>query len=138
MEFKNESESFKHTELTGEIIKCFYEVYNTLGYGFLEKVYLNAFCYELTQAGFEVESQFGIQVYYKKQSVGIFYADIVVNKTVIVELKTAESLHSAHEAQLTNYLRATQMEVGLLLNFGKEPAISRRVFANSRKKHLKS
>ena len=123
-----------HEEITGAIIKAFYTVYNTLGYGFLEKVYENALVYELTKLGLKVCQQMPIKVYYAGQLVGEYFADLVVEGCVIVEIKAAESLHPAHAAQLLNYLKATEIEVGLLLNFGPKPEFARRIFTNDRKK----
>lgn len=125
--------SILHKELTGLILKLFYEVYNELGHGFLEKVYQNALYTELKNNGFEVESQKQIKVYYKNVEVGEYYADLIVNDKVILELKATESITKAHEFQLLNYLKSTNIEVGLLLNFGKKPEFCRKVFQNYRK-----
>ena len=125
--------SILHKELTGSILKLFYEVYNELGYGFLEKVYQNALYNELKNNGFEVESQKQIKVYYKNIEVGEYYADLIVNDKVILELKATEAITEAHEFQLLNYLKSTNIEVGLLLNFGKKPEFRRKVFQNNRK-----
>lgn len=125
--------SILHKELTGSILKLFYEVYNELGYGFLEKVYQNALYNELKNNGFEVESQKQIKVYYKNIEVGEYYADLIVNDKVILELKATETITEAHEFQLLNYLKSTDIEVGLLLNFGKKPEFCRKVFQNYRK-----
>jgi len=125
--------SILHKELTGSILKLFYEVYNELGYGFLEKVYQNALYNELKNNGFEVESQKQIKVYYKNIEVGEYYADLIVNDKVILELKATEAITEAHEFQLINYLKSTNIEVGLLLNFGKKPEFCRKVFQNYRK-----
>lgn len=122
-----------HQDLTALIIKTFYEVYNELGYGFLEKVYQNALLIELKSMGLKVSSNEKIKVYYKGENVGDYYADIIVNNTIIVELKAAEYIVKAFENQLLNYLRGTDCEVGLLLNFGKKPEFKRRVFENKRK-----
>jgi GxxExxY protein len=122
-----------HNELTSLILKTFYEVYNELGYGFLEKVYQNALLIELKNNGLEVTSNQKIKVYYKGGNVGDYYADIIVNNTVILELKAAECIVEAFENQLLNYLRGTDCEVGLLLNFGKKPEFRRKVFENKRK-----
>ncbi len=132
--------NYKHSDITEKIIKCFYKVYNTLGYGFLEKVYENALFVELKNSGLYVEKQKQINVFYEKQKVGEYYADLIVSESVIVELKAAEGLCEEHEFQLINYLKATEMEVGLLLNFGKEPEFKRKVFSNSYKEdnHNKS
>ncbi|WP_320814748.1 GxxExxY protein [Flavobacterium sp.] len=122
-----------HNELTSLILKTFYDVYNELGYGFLEKVYQNALIIELKNKGLEVNSNEKIKVYYKGESVGDYYADIIVNNTVILELKAAEHIVEAFENQLLNYLRGTDCEVGLLLNFGKKPEFRRKIFENKRK-----
>ena len=122
-----------HVELTDKIIKCFFEVYNDLGYGFLEKVYENAMVVELTKNGLIAETQKRIEVFYKGSKVGEYYADIVVNDSVIIELKATEDVIKDHEYQLLNYLKATDMEVGLLFNFGKKPTIRRKVYPNCRK-----
>ncbi|MBL7062618.1 MAG: GxxExxY protein [Anaerolineae bacterium] len=121
-------------EITGAIIKAFYTVYNALGYGFLEKVYENALVHELAEQGLRVRQQMPIQVYYDGISVGEYFADLAVEDCVIVELKAAESLRPEHTAQLINYLKATDVEVGLLLNFGPKPAFARKIFTNDRKK----
>ncbi|GGB66222.1 hypothetical protein GCM10007424_02710 [Flavobacterium suaedae] len=123
-----------HKHLTGEIIKAFYDVYNELGYGFLERVYQNALFIELKQRGFDVEAQKKISVYYKEHLVGDYFADIIVNNKVILELKAAEYIIDEFEYQLINYLKSTDCEVGLLLNFGKEPEFSRKIFSNVKKK----
>lgn len=120
-------------QLTGDIIKIFYSVYNTLGHGFIESVYHNAMHLELVNAGFEVESEKQIAVYYNRKIVGAFAADIVVNGKVIIEFKAKERLVEAHEAQLINYLRATDIEIGLLFNFGKQPEFKRKYFPNKNK-----
>ncbi len=120
-------------DLTNGILKAFYDVYNELGYGFLEKVYQNSLFIELKARGFQVEAQKQIRVKYKGHEVGEYYADIVVNGLVILELKAAECLVKEFEAQLINYLRGTNMEVGLLLNFGKKPEFIRKVYENNRK-----
>ncbi|MES2485498.1 MAG: GxxExxY protein [Bacteroidota bacterium] len=110
-----------YKELTGEILKVFYDIYNELGYGFLERVYQNALFYELKIRGFKVEAQRKITVYYKDLPVGDYFADIIVNNVVILELKACDHLTEEFEYQIVNYLRSTQCEVGLLLNFGKKP-----------------
>ena len=122
-----------HKKLTDNIIKTFYDVYNELGYGFLEKVYQNSLYIELKNRGFNVEAQKKINVFYKGVNVGDYYADLIVNNLVILELKAAEVMIEKFEHQLINYLRATDKEVGLLLNFGKKPEFIRKVFENSRK-----
>ena len=122
-----------HKDLTDAIIKTFYDVYNELGYGFLEKVYQNSMYIELKARGFNVEAQKQIKVFYKNNQVGEYYADLVINDLIIIELKAAEVIVEEFECQLINYLRGTDKEVGLLLNFGKKPEFRRRVFENSRK-----
>lgn len=124
---------YKHKELTEKIIKAFYTVYNTLGYGFLEKVYVNALILELQKMGLEVAHNVQIQVYYVGQIVGEYFADLIVANAVILEIKAAEALASEHEAQLLNYLKATPYEVGLLLNFGPKPQIKRKIYDNEYK-----
>ncbi len=121
---------YKYSDLTEKIIKCFYKVYNALVYGFLEKVYQNAPLIELHNAGLFVQAQKQIKVFYNKSVVGEYYADIIVNDCVILELKAAEAVVEEHEFQLINYLKATDIEVGLLLNFGKKPEIRRKIFTN--------
>ena len=122
-----------HKELTDQILKAFYDVYNELGYGFLEKVYQNALYLELKSRGFQVEAQKQIKVYYKNVAVGEYYADLIVNDLIILELKATEVIVKEFEFQLINYLRATEIEVGLLLNFGAKPEFRRRIFENTRK-----
>jgi GxxExxY protein len=120
-------------ELTKEIIRVFYKVYNCLGYGFIESVYHNAVILELVKSRLKVESEKSIAVYYEGQIVGNFSADLVVESKVIIELKARERLVEAHEAQLLNYLRSTKIEIGLLLNFGKSPEFKRKYFSNEHK-----
>ena len=129
---------YLHSDITDLILKAFYNVYNTLGYGFLEKVYEKAMLIELKKLGLSGIPQQRIKVYYDNNEIGDYFADIVVNEVVIVELKSAENLCPEHEAQLVNYLRATPVEVGLLLNFGKTLQHKRRVFTNDLKKNLPS
>lgn len=124
------TDNYKHSEITEKIIKAFYKVYNTLGYGFLEKVYENALLIELIEMGLFVEKQGQIKVYYEDKEVGEYFADLIVDDCVIIELKAAETLCEEHEFQLINYLKATEIEVGLLLNFGKKPELKRKVFSN--------
>ena len=126
-------EKYLHSDLTDGIIKCFYTVYSKLGYGFLEKVYQNALRIELQKNGYKVECQHKINVFYEGLEVGEYYADMLINNTVIIELKAAEKLCESHALQLLNYLRATDQEIGLLLNFGKKPEIKRKTFLNSQK-----
>ena len=119
-----------HRDITNKIIKAFYNVYNSLGYGFLEKVYENAMMIELRKMDLQVQKQVPIKVYYEEQLVGQYYADIMVEKTIIVELKAAEGLCEEHEFQLINYLKAKELEIGLLINFGKTPQFKRKIFTN--------
>ncbi len=123
-------DNYKHSDITEQVIKAFYKVYNVLGFGFLEKVYENALCIELKKVGFDIEKQRPISVYYDGEQVGKYFVDIVVNDVLILELKAAKNLCKEHEYQLINYLRATEMEVGLLLNFGESPQVKRKVFSN--------
>ena len=110
----------EHEELTGQIIGCAYRVYNVLGYGFLESVYENFMIIELRKLGLNVEKQFPITVTYESsQIVGSFTADLFVESRILVELKSIRTLHPIHEVQLVNYLKATGVEVGLLINFGE-------------------
>ncbi|HDN81026.1 MAG TPA: GxxExxY protein [Chloroflexi bacterium] len=124
---------YKHKEITDKIIRAFYTVYNVLGYGFLEKVYENALAIELRKMGLKVVQQAPIAVYYDGQLVGEYFADLLVEDLVIVELKATRTLIDEHEAQLLNYLKATPYEVGLLLNFGPKPEIRRKAYDNTRK-----
>lgn len=126
---------YLHSELTSQIIKHFYTVYNTLGYGFLEKVYEKALYHELCLNGLPVVRQKPISVYYEDILVGEYFADLCVDETIIIEIKAAENLREEHELQLINYLKATNLEIGLLLNFGKEPEVRRKIFTNDRKQH---
>jgi GxxExxY protein len=129
---------YLHQDLTDKIIKAFYNVYNNLGYGFQEKVYENSMMIELKSMGLFCIKQKAISVYYKGFIVGEYFADIIVENKVIIELKAAEGIVDAQQAQLLNYLRATEIEVGLLLNFGKTPQIKRQIFENKYKDQFKS
>lgn len=122
-----------HSQLTSKIIKGAFNVYNKLGFGFLESVYEKALFIELSSMDLVVQRQEPIEVYYLEQKVGDFRADLIVNRSVIVEIKASEGLHEKHEAQLLNYLKATEIEVGLLINFGEQIQLKRRIFSNSRK-----
>ena len=126
-------ENYKHSEITEVIIKAFYNVYNKLGYGFLEKVYEKALAIECEKLGLECMFQCPIEVFYDNQVVGFYVADIIVNRFVIVEIKAASSITPEHEIQLINYLKATEIEVGILLNFGKKPEFKRKVFSSEYK-----
>ena len=124
----------KHSEITDKILHAFYKVvYPQLGYGFLEKVYENALVIALTAMGLKVQQQVKIIVYFQEQVVGEYFADLLVEDVIIVELKAVSRLLLEHEAQLLNYLRATPYEVGLLLNFGPKPQFIRKSCDNSRK-----
>jgi GxxExxY protein len=125
--------SYKHSDLTAAILNAFYHVYNELGYGFLEKVYENALVHELRQRGFTVAQQVPIEVTYDGIIVGNYFADVLVNNSVILELKAADGIAEEHEAQLLNYLKAGCIDVGLLLNFGPKPQVKRKVFETARR-----
>jgi GxxExxY protein len=122
-----------HSDVTGKILRAYYNVYNELGFGFLEKNYERAMLIELRKMGVASKAQEPITVYYDGEQIGTYFADLVVEEKVIVELKAATCLAPENEVQLLNYLRATKMEVGMLLNFGTQPEFKRRVFANNRK-----
>ena len=124
----------KHEALTSRIIEIFFDVYNEVRYGFLESVYRNSMIIALRAAGLKAEAEVPITVWFRGQVVGSFFADILVEDLVILELKSARSLDPNHEAQTINYLRATQIEVALLLNFGPKPEFKRLAFDNHRKK----
>ena len=123
----------KHKDLTEMIIGACYKVYNQLGYGFSEKVYENALVIELNKQGLDVVQQAAIKVFYEGVLIGEFYADLLVNQSVIVELKAVHHLLDEHQSQLLSYLKASQIEVGLLFNFGPTCQIKRKIFDNARK-----
>ena len=125
--------NYKHSELTDTIIGVFYDVYNDLGFGFLESVYRKALRLALMGKGLAVESEVPVSVFFRGVSVGDFRADLVVNQLVLLELKTAEKIVRAHEAQVLNYLRSTELELGLILNFGPQPQVRRLLLDNARK-----
>lgn len=126
--------NLKHKDITDKILHAFFKiVYLQLGYGFLEKVNENAMQFALQSMGLKVQQQEKIDVYFQGQIVGEYFADLLVENVVIVELKAASRITEEHEAQLLNYLRATPYEVGLLLNFGPKPDFRRKVFDNERK-----
>jgi len=129
--------NYKHSELTDPIIGVFYEVYNELGFCFLESVYRNSLRLALLEKGLSVEQEVPVSVFFRGQNVGDFRADLVVNGTILLELKTAEQIVSAHESQVLNYLRSTGLELGLILNFGPKPQVRRLLLDNSRK-HAKT
>ena len=118
-----------YESLTAKVIAAFYDVYHELGFGFLESVYQNALYKELKSRGLKCEPQKKIEVFYKHEKVGIFYADILVDDVLILELKAVNELHASHEAQLLNYLKASKIQVGLLLNFGPTPTFKRKIFS---------
>jgi GxxExxY protein len=126
--------NYKHSELTDTIIGVFYDVYNELGFGFLESVYRNSLLIALREKGLAAEQEVATAVYFRGNKVGDFKADLVVNGSILIELKTAETLSPAHEAQVLNYLRATSLELGLLFNFGPKPQVRRLLFDNDRKR----
>ncbi len=133
-----DKENYLHSELTEEIIGAVFGVYNTLGSGFLEKVYQKALTKKLIEKGFDVKCERPIKVYFEGEVVGDYCCDILVNEKIILELKAIESLAKIHEVQLVNYLKATNMEVGLLINFGEKIEIKRRVLTNDHKKSVLS
>ena len=129
---------FLHSDLTDKIIGVYYEVYNELGHGFLESVYSEAMVRALKAAGLSVERESLLNVWFRGEPLAQFRADLIVNKLVLLELKAAKSVEPVFEAQLLNYLRATEIEVGLLLNFGPRPVVRRLVFSNDRKNQRSS
>ncbi len=126
----------KHSETTGHLINLFYKVYATLGFGFLERVYLNAMVVAAKDFGLNIQKDFPIRVSFENVIIGRYVADLVVNDAIIAELKTVGTLIPEHEAQLLNYLKATEYEVGFLFNFGPKPQFKRMVLENSRKGSL--
>ena len=130
---KEKDSRLKHWDLTQSIIGVFYEVYNELGHGFLESVYETAFEIALTAKGLPVRRQIEVPVWFRGKKIGDFTADMLVDKCVLLELKAGRALDHAHEAQLLNYLRATEIEVGLLCSFGLKPEFKRLAFDNARK-----
>jgi len=121
----------RHKEITEKILKAFYKVYNTLGWGFLESVYQNALLIELEKLGLVAEKEKNLEVFYDGRKVGDYFTDIIVEKKVILELKACEQLNEHHKYQLINYLKASSIEVGLLFNFGKCPEFKRVIFSNT-------
>lgn len=126
----------RHQDLTEKIIKSFYTVYNDLGYGFSEKVYENAMIVELQLMGLTAVQQQRMEVFYRGNNIGLYFADIVVNDAVIIELKSCEKIADVHEAQLLNYLKASEMQVGLVMNFGPSATFRRKIFTNDRKPYM--
>ena len=135
MEAKKKFEG-KHSELTGKILGAFFQIHKEMGFGFSERVYESALEILLLELGLTVERQKDILVYYHGRVVGDYRADLIVNGVVLLEIKSVDRLIDAHDAQLLNYLKATEIEVGLLLNFGREAEFHRKVFDNSRKGSL--
>ncbi len=127
------SEEYKFSDLTNTIIAAFYNVYNLLGYGFQEKIYANALAIEIQKFKLDVIREAKIDVFYDGQIIGEYFADLLIENKIIIEIKATRTLNEVHEAQLLNYLKATVFEVGLLLNFGPDPEIKRKVYDNSLK-----
>ena len=125
--------NYHHSELTDVIIGVFYDVYNELGFGFLESVYRKAMRVALIEKGLAVQEEVPVTVLFRGKNVGDFKADLLVNSSILIELKTAERLGPEHEAQVLNYLRATSLELGLLLNFGPKPQVRCLLLDNTRK-----
>jgi len=126
--------ALKHSELTDKIIGVFYDVYNELGHGFLESTYREALLVAVEESGLSAVREVPVPVWFRGRKIGQYYADLIVEGVVLLELKAARTLESAHESQLLHYLRATDIEVGLLLNFGVRPQFRRLLFDNERKK----
>jgi GxxExxY protein len=129
--------NYKHSELTDAIIGVFYEVYNELGLGFLESVYRNSLRLALAEKGFSVEQEAPVAVHFRGKNVGDFRADLIVNRTILLELETADRIVAAYESQVLNYLWSTLLELGLVLNFGPRPQVRGLLLDNFRK-HTKS
>jgi GxxExxY protein len=125
-----------HADITQLAIKAFFQVYNDLGYGFLERVYQRSMAMATRGLGLSVTEQWPIHVHYGGTVVGEYFADMVVNDLVLIEIKAAKLILEEHEAQLLNYLKASRCEVGLLVNFGPKAEYRRKVFENSRKGNL--
>ena len=125
--------ALKHEELTAKIISVYYDVYNELGHGFLESVYHRAMLCALNQSGLRAESEVALPVSFRGTTVGDFRADIVVENVVLIELKTVQALENEHIAQVINYLKATPIEIGFLMNFGPHPAFKRIICDNPSK-----
>jgi GxxExxY protein len=123
----------KHSDLTGMILRAFFQVHKEMGFGFAEKVYESALEVLLKELGLNAERQKEIRVYYHGRRVGEYKADMIVNGVVLLEIKSVEKLVDAHDAQLLNYLKSTEIEVGLLLNFGHQAEFHRKIYDNSRK-----
>jgi len=128
---------YPHADITEKIIEAAYYVYDYHGFGYLESVYENSMAIKLRQMGFDVKTQHPIKVYFEGEVVGDFKADLIIDDTIIVELKAVESMHKRHEVQLVNYLKSTEVEIGLLINFGDELKFKRKIFSNNRKRDLR-
>src|SRR5581483_3460303 len=126
----SERQQLKYGELSSSILKIFYEVYNELGHGFLESVYRKSMAIALSDQGISVASEVPVPVFFRERIVGEFRADLLVEDKIILELKSARTLEPSHEAQLLHYLRSTEVELGLLLNFGIRPQFRRLLFDN--------
>jgi GxxExxY protein len=129
-----EERRYEHSDLTELVIGVFYEVYRELGHGFLENVYEQAMVIALKAKGLDVQHQVPVPVWFRGVKIGAYEADLVVSGILLLELKACRALDSSHEAQLLNYLRSTELEIGLLMNFGPRPQVRRFVFQNERKK----
>jgi len=128
---KFDYKKYKYQDITEKIIKCYYDVYNELGFGFLENVYENALMIALEENNLNAVAQQQISVFFHQKNIGNYIADIIVEDKIILELKAAKRIDSSHEAQILNYLKATNLEVGLLLNFGSKPEFKRFAFSNT-------
>jgi GxxExxY protein len=126
----------KHSDLSDKIIKAFYDIHNELGYGFSEKIYQKALGIALREIGLKVDEQVPIKVHFRGQEIGEYFADMVVNDLILIELKAVRQIVEEHEAQLLNYLKSTEIEVGYVMNFGKSAEFKRKVFDNDRKGSL--
>ncbi len=129
-------ENMKHEEITDKVIKIFYKVYNTLGYGFLEKVYEKAMIIEFNKMDLKYENQYPIKVYYEGNIIGDYIADFIIEDVIIIEIKAIRELLDQNINQLLNYLTSTDKEVGLLLNYGKQPEVKRKIYNNELKKSV--
>ncbi|MFK8005162.1 MAG: GxxExxY protein [Saprospiraceae bacterium] len=132
------NENYLHSDLTKIIIRAAYDVFDELGFGFLESVYEKALAKVLRANGHIVDVQSAIPVFFRGEKIGDFRSDLIVDGKVIIELKASEGLRPIHIAQLINYLRATEIEVGLVINFGEELTFKRRVFTNDKKANFDS
>ena len=131
---KTNDSKLMHSEITERVIRCFYDVFNELGFGFIESVYHESMIISLRSTGLAVETKVQVPVYFQCVRVGSFFADLFVERKVALELKAVDSLSTAHESQLLNYLKASDLEVGLLMNFGPKPTFKRFYFDNARKR----